>query len=107
MLVGGSLVCGCGRVLGSASSSMVPAIWRAWHCLFSYCVPPVWPHQAQSRSLLWGRWEEGVTEPQGLQRWLCRKHTMPSFPPGHSLITAVSLNFSGSKTKARVAEFSL
>lgn len=44
--------------------------------------------------------------PQGLQKQLCRKHTMPSLLPSHNLITAVSLNFSGSKTKARVAEFS-
>lgn len=105
MLVGGGLVCGCGRVLGSTPSSMVPAIWRAWRCFFSYCVPPVWPHQAQSRSLLWGRWEEGVTEPQGLQRWLCRKHTMSSFPPGHSLIQLCPSTSQGQRQRQELLNF--
>jgi len=51
-----------------------------------------------------GQTGEGVTEPQGLQRQLCRKHTMPSLPSNHSLTQLCpSSDFSGSKTKARVA----
>lgn len=66
--------------------------------LFPLCLaPPVPPL---------GQIGEGLTEPQGLQRQLCGKHTMPSLPSGHSLTQLCpSSDFSGSKTKARVAQF--
>lgn len=73
----------CGRVLGG---------------LLLFLLPLCSPCYALSGSPVSGRWEEGVTEPLGT----------PCLPlPGHSLILLWSSNNSGSKTKARVAEFSV
>lgn len=65
--------------------------------LLPLCLAPLVPALGQT---------EGVTEPQGPQRQLCWKHTMPSLPSSHSLTQLCpSSDFSGSKTKAKVAEF--
>lgn len=78
-----------------ASSATVAGSWGG---LLLLLLPLCSPHHALSGSLVWGRWEEGVTEPL----------STPCLPlPSHSLILLWSSNNSGSKTKARVAEFSI
>lgn len=66
--------------------------------LLPLCLAPLVPALGQT--------EEGVTEPQGPQRQPCWKLTMPSLPSSHSLTQLCpSSDFSGSKTKGKVAEF--
>lgn len=82
-----------GLVVASAAT-----VAGSWGGLLLFLLPLCSPYHALSGSPVWGRWEEGVTEPLGT----------PCLPlPGHSLILLWSSNNSGSKTKARVAEFSV
>ena len=80
---GGGLVRHCGRVLGRAAALIASPLFAP-------------PHPVRVSGL--GQMGGGVTEPLG----------MPCLPlPSHSLILLWSSNNSGSKTKARVAEFSV
>lgn len=85
------------------------AVAGSWGGLLLFPLPLCSPHHALSRCPVCGRWEERSPSPGAHGNYTDSSAVgTPCLPlPSHSLILLWSSNNSGSKTKARVAEFSI